>query len=171
MATGHPVEIAQAGARAIEAHFESAGMSPVTSGDGRFVIYIPGKGQAEDLQLTLASTPASRGILARVKARRSIEAADWPRSLVLVNKWNRSCPLPHATLSATGTVGAFLLEGSLPPSLEYPESLVARFIDTVVVGARQFWSGTAIRTVTQPWPTEAGYSDPKDSSIAATATE
>lgn len=155
MTTGHAVDIAQAGARAIEAHFQSAGLTPITSGDGRYVVYIPGKGQVDDLQLTLASTPASRGILARVKARRSVAPDDWGRALVMVNKWNRSCPLPHATLSSTADVGSFLLEGSLPGSEEYPAPLVARFVDTVVLGARQFWSGGAVRELTHPWPTQS----------------
>lgn len=154
MNAGTAVDAARAAAQAIEDHFTAQGLSPLTSGDGRFVVYIPGKGDVEDLQLTLAATPAARGILARVKARRSIEPGDWGRALVLVNKWNRSCPLPHASLAATGNAGSFLLEGSLPPALEYPEGLVGRFVDTVVLGARQFWSGDAIRAVTHAWTTE-----------------
>lgn len=153
--SGHAVDFARAGAQAIESHFQAAGLNPVTSGDGRFVVYIPGKGEAEDLQLTLASTPASRGILARVKARQSVEPQHWGRALVLINKWNRSCPLPHASLSATGIAATFLLEASLPPSPEYPTVMMARFIDTVVVGARNFWSGAAIRAVVTPWPAGA----------------
>lgn len=152
MVAGTAVDAARAGAQAIESHFEAQGLKPVTSGDGRFVIYVPGKGEVEDLQLTLAATPAARGVLARVKARRTVAPEDWGRALVLVNKWNRSCPLPHATLAASGEAGALLLEASLPPALEYPEGMVGRFIDTVVLGARQFWSGKAIRSVTHPQP-------------------
>lgn len=159
MTSTHPVDLARVGVAAVETYFRSKNLQPVTAGDGRFVVYVPGNAETADLQLTLAATPAARGILARVKARRTVDAQNWGRALVLTNKWNRSCPLPHATLVTRGSggqaVGAFLLEGSLPQAEEYSELQVARFIDTIVLGARQFWAGEAIRLVTRPWDAAA----------------
>ena len=164
----HPVDMARAGARAVEDYFQHRKIAPVTAGDGRYVVYVPGNGQAVDLQLTLAATPAARGVLARVKARRTVAPADWGRAMTLANKWNRSCPLPHVTLSARGTgadaVGAFLVEAALPQAPEYSPEQMSRFIDTVLVGARQFWSGDAVAAIARPWETPA-------EATSATATD
>src|SRR5690606_14822092 len=92
--TTTPDQLARDGVTAIEAYFAARDATPVTAGDGRFSIYVPGGQGTETLQLALASTPAARGILARVKARRTIAQADWPKALLLINKWNRSSPLP-----------------------------------------------------------------------------
>lgn len=164
MTAPHPVDMARAAAHAVEDYFRARQISPVTSGDGRYVVYVPGNGDAIDLQLTLAATPAARGILARVKARRTIAPTDWGRAMTLANKWNRSCPLPHVTLSARGSgpaaVGAFLVEAALPQAPEYAQEQVTRFIDTVLVGARQFWAGEAVRAITRPWETAAAEAVP-----------
>ena len=151
-----PDQFARAGAQAIEAYFAGKGATPVTRGDGRYTVYIPGGDGTANLQLALASTPAARGILARLKARRFVEQKDWPKALLLINQWNRSSPLPHVTL-ATRTegdrpVGFLLVEGFLPPPSTPDSDQVNRFIETVVAGARQFWSSQAIRQLSKPVP-------------------
>ncbi|HET8930133.1 MAG TPA: YbjN domain-containing protein [Acidimicrobiales bacterium] len=152
-------QLARDGVKAIEAYFTARGADAVTEGDGRFTIFIPGGESTETLQLALASTPASRGILARVKTRRTVAQADWPKALLLLNRWNRSSPLPHAVLAARGdndnAIGHLLVEGLLPASPGVDDDTVARFVDTVVAGARQFWSSVAIRTITTPLPAPA----------------
>lgn len=151
-----PDTLARAGATAIEAYFASRNATPVTAGDGRYTIYIPGGEGTEDLQLSLASTPASRGILARVKTRRGIPAADWPKALTFANQWNRSSPLPQAVLASRDSggqaVGALFLEGFLPPSEQVDADQLRRFIETVVAGARQFWSSDKVRDLTRAVP-------------------
>lgn len=157
--TTTPDQLARDGVTAIEAYFAARDATPVTAGDGRFSIYVPGGQGTETLQLALASTPAARGILARVKARRTIAQADWPKALLLINKWNRSSPLPHAVLSARGSgsaaVGHVLVEGYLTPMPGIDPAQVARFVDTVVAGARQFWSSEAMQAVSAPIPAPA----------------
>lgn len=149
-------QLARAGTRAIETYFRDRKTEPITAGDGRFSVFIPGGEATETLQLALASTPASRGVLARVKARRTVALDDIPRALLLVNHWNRSNPLPHVALATRGdgtdTVGHLLVEALLPASPDIAEDLVANFIDAVVAGGRQFWSGKAIAAVTSPMP-------------------
>ena len=144
-------QLARDGVTAIAAYFEARGASAITAGDGRFSIFVPGGDDTETLQLALASTPAARGILARVKARRTIAQADWPKALLLANKWNRSSPLPHVVLATRGSgadaVGHLLVEGFLTPTVGIDGAQVGRFIDTVVAGARQFWSSESIRAV------------------------
>ncbi len=152
-------QIARKGSAAIEAYFASRGAEAVTEGDGRYTIFIPGGDDTETLQLAVASTPASRGILARVKTRRTVARDDWPKALLLLNRWNRSSPLPHVVLAARGdaedAIGHLLVEGLLPASPDIDDTFVAHFIDTVVAGARQFWSSVAIRTITTPLPAPA----------------
>lgn len=152
-------QLARDGVAAIEAYFAARNASPVTAGDGRFSVYVPGGDQTETLQLALASTPAARGILARVKARRTVAQADWPKALLLANKWNRSNPVPHVVLSTRGSgadaTGHLLVEGLLTPTAGIADAQVARFVDTVVAGARQFWSSDAVRAVTSPLPAPA----------------
>jgi hypothetical protein len=152
--TTTPDQLARDGVAAIEAYFAGRNATPVTAGDGRFSIFVPGGDGTETLQLALASTPAARGILARVKVRRTIGQADWPKALLLINKWNRSSPLPHAVLSARGTgagaTGHVLIEGYLTPMPGIDAGQVARFVDTVVAGARQFWASEAMRAVSSP---------------------
>lgn len=156
MPTTKPDTLAKAGADSIEAYFSQRGATPVSAGDGRFTVYIPGGDGTEDLQLSLASTPAARGILARVKARRIVSQADWARAQVVVNRWNRSNPLPHAVLAARGSgseaVGVLLVEAFLPPSATPDEDQIRRFIETVVAGARRFWSSPGVRELTRPLP-------------------
>lgn len=151
-----PDTLARAGATAVEAYFASRNAKPVTVGDGRYTIYIPGGDGTEDLQLSLASTPASRGILARVKTRRGIPAADWPKALTFANQWNRSSPLPQAVLASRDSggkaVGSIFLEGFLPPAQEVDPDQLRRFIETVVAGARQFWSSDKVRELTREVP-------------------
>ena len=155
--TTTPDQLARAGVTAIESYFSARGLTPVSAGDGRFTVYVPGGEGTEDLQLALASTPAARGILARLKARRTVAQADWPKATLLINQWNRSSPLPHVVLAARGTgssaTGFLLVEGFLPPASEPDADQVVRFIDTVVAGARQFWSSQAIRDLSSPLPT------------------
>lgn len=152
-------QLARDGVAAIEAYFASRNATATTAGDGRFSIYIPGGDDTETLQLALASTPAARGILARVKVRRTVAQADWPKALLLINRWNRSSPLPHAVLAARGSgadaVGHILLEGYLTPMPGIDADQVARFVDAVVAGARQFWSSDAMRTVSAALPAPA----------------
>ncbi len=159
-------QLARDGVSAIEAYFAARNADAVTEGDGRFTIFIPGGEATETLQLALASTPASRGILARVKTRRTVAQADWPKALLLINRWNRSSPLPHAVLAARGdndnAVGHVLVEGLLPAAPGIDHDLAARFIDSVVAGARQFWSSVAIRTITTPLPTPPGANGSSD---------
>lgn len=154
MTTTTPDQLARDGVAAIEAYFAARNAAAVTAGDGRFSIYVPGGDSTETLQLALASTPAARGILARVKARRTVAQADWPKALLLVNKWNRSSPLPHAVLATRGSgaaaTGHLLVEGFLTPMPGIDAAQVARFVDTVVAGARQFWSSESIRAITTP---------------------
>ena len=158
-----PDELARAGSQAIEAYFASRGTEPVTAGDGRYTTYIPGKGATADLQLSLASTPAARGILARVKARRTVAMNDWPKALLAVNKWNRSSPLPHAVLAVRGegdqSAGVLLIEGFLPFSSEPDADQVRRFIELVVAGGRGFWAGGTVRKLTRPMPAPAAAAD------------
>ena len=153
-------QLARDGVAAIEAYFAARNASPVTAGDGRFSVYVPGGDQTETLQLALASTRAARGILARVKARRTIASSDWPKALLLANKWNRSNPVPHVVLSTRGSgdtaTGHLLVEGLLTPTAGIGDDQVARFVDTVVSGARQFWSSPAVRSISAPLPTPAG---------------
>lgn len=160
MTTTTADQLARDGVTAIEAYFSTRGTNAVTEGDGRFTIFIPGGEGTETLQLALASTPASRGILARVKTRRTVAQADWPKALLLLNRWNRSSPLPHAVLAARGdddnAIGHLLVEALLPAAPGIDHDLVARFIDSVVGGARQFWSSVAIRTITTPLPEPVG---------------
>ncbi len=147
-------KLARAGAKAIEGYFAARGATPMTAGDGRYTIYIPGGDGTADLQLALASTPAARGILARLKARRIVEQINWPRASLTINQWNRSSPLPHVVLAARGegesAVGFLLVEGFLPPPTNPDPDQVNRFIETVVAGARQFWSSPAVRDMTRP---------------------
>ncbi|MCB0976784.1 MAG: YbjN domain-containing protein [Acidimicrobiales bacterium] len=154
--TTTPDQLARDGVTAIEAYFSARNATPVTAGDGRFSIYIPGGEGTETLQLALASTPAARGILARVKARRTVAQSDWSKALLLVNKWNRSSPLPHAVLATRGTgsaaTGHLLVEGYLTPMPGIDAAQVARFVDTVVAGARQFWSSDSIRSISTAMP-------------------
>lgn len=151
-----PDQFARSGAQAIEAYFESKGTTPVTNGDGRYTIYVPGGDGTANLQLALASTPAARGILARLKARRFVDQKDWPTALLLINQWNRSSPLPHVTLATRdqgdATVGFLLVEGFLPPPTVPDPEQIHRFIETVVAGARQFWASQSIRKLTKPVP-------------------
>ena len=154
--TTKPDEFARAGAQAIEAYFAAKNTTPVTAGDGRYTIYVPGSTGTANLQLSLASTPAARGILARVKARRYVDQADWPRALLLINQWNRSSPLPHVVLATRGegnaATGHLLAEGFLPPPTTADPDQVTRFIETVVAGTRQFWSSQSIRQLSKPIP-------------------
>lgn len=151
--TTTPDQLAAAGAQAIEAYFAGHGATPVTAGDGRYTVYIPGGEGTEDIQLSLASTPAARGILARAKARRVVPPADLARVAIMVNQWNRSSPVPHAVLATRGegdrAFGTVFLEGFLPPSTEVDNDQVRRFIEIVVAGSRQFWSSPAIQTATR----------------------
>lgn len=155
-------EIAAAGARAIESYFAGHNTTPVTAGDGRFTVYIPGGDAAEGIQLSLASTPAARGILARAKARRIVANTNLSRIGLVINQWNRSSPMPHAVLATRGegadSFGTIFLEGFLPPGNEIDETQVSRFIETVVAGSRQFWSSPAVQNLTQP----AGRSQPSE---------
>lgn len=155
-----PDTLARAGATAIESYFASRNVEAVTAGDGRYTVYVPGGDGTEDLQLSLASTPASRGILARVKTRRMIPAADWPKALLIANQWNRSSPLPQVVLASRGSgpdaVGALFLEGFLPPAVDVDPDQVRRYIETMVAGARQFWSSDTVREVARPLPAPTG---------------
>jgi len=157
--TTSPDQLARAGVIAIEAYFSARGLTPVSAGDGRFTVYVPGGSGTQDLQLGLASTPAARGILVRLKARRTVAQAHWPKALLLANQWNRSSPLPQAVLAARGSgsaaTGFLFVEGFLPPSSEPDPDQLTRFIDTAVAGARQFWSSAAVRDLTTPLPTAA----------------
>lgn len=152
--TTDPDALAKAGADAIEAYFTTRGTSPVTAGDGRFTVYVPGGEGTDDLQLSLASTPASRGILARVKSRRAIAPSEWPAAGLVANRWNRSSPLPHVVLATRGdgdtAVGTFLIEGFLPPSATVDPDQVRRFAEAVVAGARQFWASPSVRHLARP---------------------
>jgi len=163
-------QAARDGVAAIEAYFVARGAEPVTAGDGRFSIFVPGGEGTETLQLALASTPASHGILVRVKTRRTVAQADWPKALLLLNRWNRSSPLPHVVLAARGAgeaaVGHLLVEGLLPAAVGVDADLVARFVDGVVAGARQFWSSTAIRAITTPIPAPSAPAAPASPSAA-----
>lgn len=154
MTTTTPDSFARNGAQAIEAYFAARGASPVTKGDGRYTVYVPGGDGTANLQLALASTPAARGILARCKARRFVARSDWPQALLLLNQWNRSSPLPHVVLASRGegqaATGFLLVEAFLPPPTTPDADQVSRFIETTVAGARQFWSSQAIRQITKP---------------------
>ncbi len=167
-----PDQLARNGARAIEAYFEAKNATPTTSGDGRYTVYVPGGDGTANLQLALASTPAARGILARLKAQRFVAHPDWPRALILINQWNRSSPLPHATLATRGSgdkaIGFLLVEGFLPPPSNPDQQHVERFIETIVSGARQFWSSQSIRTITKPLPSTL---TPKADTPAGTPSE
>jgi hypothetical protein len=165
--TSNPNELARAGAKALESYFASRGASPVTAGDGRYTIYVPGGSETENLQLSLASTPAARGILGRVKARRVIEPANWARAAMVANHWNRSNPLPHAVLATSGdgeaATGSLFLEGFLPPAAVVDEDQVRRFTDSLVAGSRVFWSSETVRNISSPLPLPAGAEAPVSS--------
>jgi hypothetical protein len=154
-----PDTLARTGAKAVEAYFASRNVEAVTSGDGRYTVYVPGGGETEDLQLSLASTPASRGVLARVKARRVVPAADLAKVMAAANRWNRSSPLPHVVVATRGmgdqAVGTVFLEGFLAPAAELDTDQVRRFIEAVVAGSRQFWSSPTVRDLTRPLPRPA----------------
>ena len=79
--------------------------------------------------------------------------------MLLANKWNRSNPMPHVVLSTRGSgpdaSGHLLVEGFLTPTAGISDDQVARFVDAVVAGARQFWSSEAIRGLTAPLPAPA----------------
>lgn len=161
-----PDSYARAGAKAIEAYFAAKGTTPVTKGDGRYTVYIPGGDGTANLQMALASTPAARGVLARCKARRFVDRKDWPRALLLVNQWNRSSPLPHVVLASRGdgdqAVGFLLVEGFLAPPTNPDPDQINRFIEVTVAGARQFWSSQAIRQITKPLPAAVAATDSAD---------
>ncbi|KAA0236108.1 MAG: hypothetical protein JJLCMIEE_00777 [Acidimicrobiales bacterium] len=141
---------AEAGAEAIRHYFEQRSVEPVGGDDGRFTVYVPtANGDDERLQVGLASTPVSRGVVARVKAPRRVSEDNFPAVLWLCNEWNRRNPLPRAALSVGevdgARVGTCVLEGWLPATAEYPEDQLTRFIDSVVSGARSFWASARLQ--------------------------
>lgn len=156
--TTTPDSLARLGAQAIERYFASRNAEAVTAGDGRYTVYVPGGDNGENLQLSLASTPASRGVLARVKARRVVPEAELPRALLAVNRWNRSSPLPHAVVATSAgeeSVGTVFLEGYLPPGPSVDDDQVRRFIEAIVAGSRHFWSSDTVRELTRALPRPA----------------
>lgn len=149
-----------AGAAAITGYLKDRGVEAVTSGDGRFTVYVGIEdGSDERLQVSLASTPGTGGILARVQARRRVNREDWPKVLVIANEWNRRNPSPRAALAQRGqaerVVGVILLEAWLPATATYPPDQVRRFVDSVIGGARRFWSSGAIRELAEGPPPAA----------------
>ena len=172
--TTTPHDLAKAGAKALESYFAERGASAVTAGDGRYTIYIPGGSETENLQLSLASTPAARGILGRTKARRVVGRDQWAKAVMLANQWNRSNPLPHVVLAThgegEGATGALFLEGFLPPAAAVDADQVRRFVDSLVSGSRLFWSSPTIRAITSPLPVPSGAPAPAAQQPAVSGT-
>ena len=83
-------------ARAVEQHLTSRGVRPVRIDEGRFAVYVPGGGRIPDLEVMLTATAATRGILARVRTLLRVPQESAPKALHLVNRWNRTCVMPHA---------------------------------------------------------------------------
>lgn len=150
----------RAGAAAVERYLTARGTRPVRLGEGRYAVYVPGRSGMPDLELVLASTAASRGVLARVRTLLRVSQDQTPRALQLANKWNRACVMPHAVL-ATREVGddlesMLLLEGYLVPVRAWDDDQVGQFVEQVISGSRRFWASTTVRGLcTRPPRTRA----------------
>jgi hypothetical protein len=127
----------------IESYFAARGVTPETAGDGRYTMYVPlGSGSDERLQVSIAATDRSAGVMARVRAVRAVPREQFPQALMACNEWNRRNPTPRAALAqrGDGAVAECLLEDWLPASDAPAPDQLARFVDAVVGGARRFWA-------------------------------
>jgi hypothetical protein len=125
----------------IESYFAARGVTPATAGDGRYTMYVPiGGGSDERLQVSIAATDRSAGVMARVRAVRAVPREQFPQALMACNEWNRRSPTPRAALAQRGDGAECLLEDWLPASDAPASDQVARFVDAVVGGARRFWA-------------------------------
>lgn len=134
---------AKTGAKAIEAYFAKRGVKPVTNGDGRYTVYVPlGPETDERMQLSLACTPRSAGILARIRLQRAVEREQFPQALLACNQWNRRNPTPRAAMAprGDGSLAECLLEDWLPAAPKPAADQMTLFVDAIVGGARRFWA-------------------------------